>query len=94
VIGIPRRHRSRHGDWQDHAHAARSAPPTQAESAAGRQELLSARRRFRALFWCVALVCGFVNALMLTGLLYMLNVYDRVLGSRSVETLVALSVLA
>ena len=30
---------------------------------------------------------------MLTGPLYMLNVYDRVLGSRSLETLVALSVL-
>jgi ATP-binding cassette subfamily C protein len=31
--------------------------------------------------------------LMLTGPLYMLNVYDRVLGSRSLETLIALSVL-
>jgi hypothetical protein len=31
--------------------------------------------------------------LMLTGPLYMLNVYDRVLGSRSVETLITLSVL-
>lgn len=30
---------------------------------------------------------------MLTGPLYMLNVYDRVLGSRSYETLIALSVL-
>jgi ATP-binding cassette subfamily C protein len=35
----------------------------------------------------------FVNALMLTGPLYMLQVYDRVLASRSEETLVALSVL-
>ncbi len=35
----------------------------------------------------------FVNMLMLTGPLYMLNVYDRVLGSRSLETLIALSVL-
>jgi ATP-binding cassette subfamily C protein len=34
-----------------------------------------------------------VNALMLTGPLYMLQVYDRVLGSRSEETLIALSVL-
>ncbi|MGD9865529.1 MAG: type I secretion system permease/ATPase, partial [Pseudodonghicola sp.] len=35
----------------------------------------------------------FANLLMLTGPLYMLQVYDRVLGSRSVETLVALSLL-
>jgi ATP-binding cassette subfamily C protein len=41
----------------------------------------------------VALFSFFVNLLMLTGPLYMLNVYDRVLGSRSVETLIALSVL-
>jgi ABC-type protease/lipase transport system fused ATPase/permease subunit len=31
--------------------------------------------------------------LMLTGPLYMLNIYDRVLSSRSFETLIALSVL-
>ena len=30
---------------------------------------------------------------MLTGPLYMLQVYDRVLGSRSEETLIALSIL-
>lgn len=35
----------------------------------------------------------FVNMLMLTGPLFMLQVYDRVLGSRSEETLVALVIL-
>ncbi|SMX22863.1 ABC transporter transmembrane domain-containing protein [Boseongicola aestuarii] len=35
----------------------------------------------------------FTNLLMLTGPLFMLQVYDRVLGSRSEETLVALTVL-
>jgi ATP-binding cassette subfamily C protein len=35
----------------------------------------------------------FVNILMLTGPLFMLQVYDRVLGSRSEETLVALTIL-
>lgn len=35
----------------------------------------------------------FVNLLMLTGPLFMLQVYDRVLGSRSEETLAALSIL-
>jgi len=59
----------------------------------GVAELRSVRRRSRPLFWSVALFSFFVNALMLTGPLYMLNVYDRVLGSRSVETLLALSVL-
>ncbi len=60
---------------------------------AGRAELRGARRQSRGLFWCVAIFSFFANLLMLTGPLYMLQVYDRVLGSRSVETLVALSVL-
>jgi ATP-binding cassette subfamily C protein len=41
----------------------------------------------------VAFFSGAVNLLMLAGPLYMLQVYDRVLTSRSVPTLVALSVL-
>ncbi len=59
----------------------------------GRAELLTARRQSMTLYWMVALFSAFVNLLMLTGPLYMLNVYDRVLGSRSLETLIALSVL-
>jgi PrtD family type I secretion system ABC transporter len=39
-------------------------------------------------------VSGVVNVLALTGSFYMLQVYDRVLTSRSVPTLVALSLLA
>lgn len=35
----------------------------------------------------------FVNLLMLTGPFFMLQIYDRVLGSRSEETLVALALL-
>ncbi|MDA9207557.1 type I secretion system permease/ATPase [Octadecabacter sp.] len=70
-----------------------SKEPTKAEITAGRSELLEARKRSRGLYWFVAIFSGFVNALMLTGPLYMLNVYDRVLGSRSYETLIALSVL-
>jgi ATP-binding cassette subfamily C protein len=45
------------------------------------------------LIWAVFLFSMFTNALMLTGPLYMLQVYDRVLGSRSEETLLALSLL-
>jgi len=67
--------------------------PTRAEIHQGRAELIEIRKRSRGLFWFVAIFSSFVNALMLTGPLYMLNVYDRVLGSRSFETLVALSVL-
>ena len=59
----------------------------------GRAELVAARRRSRSLYWAVGIFSFFVNMLMLTGPLYMLNVYDRVLGSRSLETLIALSVL-
>jgi len=60
---------------------------------AGREELRAARKQSRALYWVVGVFSVFANLLMLTGPIYMLQVYDRVLSSRSVETLVALSVL-
>lgn len=60
---------------------------------AGREELLAVRRQSRSLYWTVALFSAFVNILMLTGPLYMMQVYDRVLGSRSEATLLALSLL-
>jgi ATP-binding cassette subfamily C protein len=60
---------------------------------AGRAELRAARNESAGLYLAVALFSLFVNVLMLTGPMYMLNVYDRVLGSRSYETLLALSVL-
>ncbi len=59
----------------------------------GIEELRSARRDSRHLYWIVGVFSAFANLLMLTGPLYMLQVYDRVLGSRSEETLVALSLL-
>ncbi|NDV02867.1 type I secretion system permease/ATPase [Pseudoroseicyclus tamaricis] len=62
-------------------------------TARGREELRSARAESRPLYWAVGLFSFFVNALMLTGPLYMLNVYDRVLGSRSLETLLALTAI-
>ncbi|MEO0752391.1 MAG: type I secretion system permease/ATPase, partial [Pseudomonadota bacterium] len=61
--------------------------------ASGRMELRSILRKDRGLFWGVGLFSAFVNLLMLTGPIYMLQVYDRVLSSRSIETLVALSLL-
>ncbi|WP_299413348.1 type I secretion system permease/ATPase [uncultured Sulfitobacter sp.] len=59
----------------------------------GREELRQIRKRSRSLYWTVGLFSAFANLLMLTGPIYMLQVYDRVLGSGSQETLVALSLL-
>ena len=67
--------------------------PQEKMQQAGREELRAARKQSRALYWAVGIFSVFANLLMLTGPIYMLQVYDRVLGSRSVETLVALSVL-
>ncbi len=61
--------------------------------AAGYAELKAARAESRRLILAVFVFSVVVNLLMLTGPLYMLQVYDRVLGSRSEATLVALSVL-
>ncbi|MEM9319941.1 MAG: type I secretion system permease/ATPase [Pseudomonadota bacterium] len=47
----------------------------------------------RPILWSVFFFSMIVNALMLTGPVYMLQIYDRVLGSGSEETLVALSIL-
>ena len=66
---------------------------SQNEFARGYAELKAARADQRQLFWAVGLFSVLVNLLMLTGPLYMLQVYDRVLGSRSEATLVALSLL-
>lgn len=59
----------------------------------GAAELRRARRQLRGLFAAVALFSAFVNILGLTGPIFMLQVYDRVLGSRSAETLAALFAL-
>ncbi|MGV6848416.1 MAG: type I secretion system permease/ATPase [Marinibacterium sp.] len=66
---------------------------TQPPPPPGIEELKAARRQSRTLYWMVGLFSFFANMLMLTGPLYMLQVYDRVLGSRSVATLIALSLL-
>ena len=49
--------------------------------------------RFRGVLAAVALMSGTINILYLTGSFYMLQVYDRVIPSRSIPTLVALTVL-
>ncbi len=59
----------------------------------GFSELGKIRQINRGLFWSAAVFSFFVNLLMLTGPLFMLQVYDRVLGSQSEETLAALFLL-
>jgi ATP-binding cassette subfamily C protein len=56
-------------------------------------DIADALRQCWSAFWSVAIFSGVVNVLMLTGPLYMLQVYDRVLASRSIPTLVALTVI-
>jgi len=68
-------------------------PQTRPETRHGPEELRAARSEQRSLFLAVFVFSALVNLLMLTGPLYMLQIYDRVLGSQSHETLVALTIL-
>lgn len=56
--------------------------------------LRSALRGVRPAFYGIALFSAVINVLALTGALFMLQIYDRVLPSGSVPTLVVLSLLA
>jgi PrtD family type I secretion system ABC transporter len=56
-------------------------------------ELAAALSACRRAFYAIAMFSGMSNILMLSGALFMLEVYDRVLPSRSVPTLVALLIL-
>ena len=59
-----------------------------------RSELGDALRACRSAFVGVGIMSCMINLLYLTGSLFMLEVYDRVLPSRSVPTLVGLAILA
>jgi PrtD family type I secretion system ABC transporter len=61
---------------------------------APRSELSDALRACRGAFIGVALMSCVINLLYLTGSIFMLEIYDRVLPSRSVPTLVGLIILA
>ncbi len=67
-----------------------SGPPRQPTASS---ELAAALGACRRAFFAIALFSGMSNLLMLTGALFMLEVYDRVLPSRSTSTLVALLIL-
>lgn len=57
-------------------------------------ELGVALKRCRLHLTGVAIFSGFINLLMLTGAIFMLQIYDRVIPSRSIPTLVGLALLA
>src|SRR5436309_9908942 len=59
-----------------------------------RSELAAALASCRGAFVATALLSGMSNILMLTGAMFMLEIYDRVLPSRSVPTLIGLAILA
>ena len=59
-----------------------------------RSELGDALRACRSAFVGVGVMSCMINLLYLTGSIFMLEVYDRVLPSRSVPTLVGLAILA
>ena len=59
-----------------------------------RSELAEALAACRGAFIAIGLMAGMSNILMLTGAFFMLEVYDRVLPSRSIPTLVGLVILA
>ena len=72
----------------------RAVGHSSASGAGGPAELAQAIASCRSAFASVALFSGVLNLLFLTGSFFMLQVYDRVLPSRSVPTLVGLCVLA
>ena len=71
--------------FQSHSRSAKLAPQS---------ELSAALASCRSAFLSIALFSGMSNILMLTGAIFMLEIYDRVLPSRSVPTLVALAIIA
>jgi ATP-binding cassette subfamily C exporter for protease/lipase len=74
--------------------AKMSAIPKRQGAAPGNSnELGMALSALRNALLTVAVFSGFINLLMLSPAIYMLQVYDRVLGSRNETTLLVLSVL-
>ena len=75
-------------------HAEATASPRQPSLLqTPRSELSQALLSCRSAFVSIGLFSGMSNVLMLTGAFFMLQIYDRILPSRSVPTLVALAIL-
>lgn len=67
--------------------------PPRSETPPAANALVAAQRAARRLLGYAGFLSAFVNILMLTGPLYMMQVYDRVLASRSFETLAVITML-
>src|SRR5215472_9764997 len=67
--------------------------PIGSDADAPASEVGAAIRNCGAAFLGIGIFSGVINLLGLTGSIYMLQIYDRVLPSRSVPTLVGLTVL-
>ena len=67
--------------------------PVGGSRAGPQNELFQALRSCRTALVGLALACALINMLYLSGSIYMLEIYDRVLTSRSIPTLVGLSIL-
>lgn len=63
-------------------------------NAAKRKQVENLTKGFRSIFIFLFCMSGIINILALTGALYMLQIYDRALGSASIPTLLVLSALA
>lgn len=70
------------------------APTPPRKPGSPRGEILQALFSYRRVFTAVGLFSGFINLLYLVPSLYMMQVYDRVLGSRNETTLLMLSLIA
>lgn len=68
--------------------------PSQGNSAVRPVNISEVLGSLRSAFWGIGLVSMLINVLMLTGPLFMLQVYDRVLASGSVPTLIVIGGLA
>ena len=80
--------------WQRFLTPKAVEPGVAGRSAPGMaSELRAAVRAFRGALTGVGIATGLINLLSLAGPLFMLQVYDRVLPSRSVPTLVGLALL-
>lgn len=69
-------------------------PPVSRRTGESQSELTRALSSLRVWIAGVGFFSGVINLLALTGSIFMLQVYDRVLASRSVPTLVALAAIA
>lgn len=67
--------------------------PTPLVSAPQRNPLREVMRQCRRAFWLTGVLTFFIEMLSITPILYMMNMFDRVLSSRSEVTLVSLTVL-